>query len=127
MKGILKRKGFARWQARERLSDAVLCQAVREMEQGLVDADLGGCLCKKRLTRSGGGKSGGHRAFVSARFGHRYVFLHGISKSDKANVTRDELKALRFTGKLFLDLSRSDLSKALWSGVLQEVCCEQTH
>ena len=32
---VLKRKDFARWQARERLPDTSLCQAVEEMEDGL--------------------------------------------------------------------------------------------
>ena len=35
---IFKRKEFARWQAGEKLTDAALCQAVQEMEKGLIDA-----------------------------------------------------------------------------------------
>lgn len=87
---VLKRKDFARWQAGERLSDAVLCKAVHEMESGLVDADLGGGLYKKRIARPGAGKSGGYRTLLSARVGHCYVFLYGFPKSDKGNITRDE-------------------------------------
>lgn len=48
-----------------------------------------------------GGKSGGYRTLVSARMGSRYVFLHGVPKSDKANITQDEKKALQFAGKVF--------------------------
>ena len=48
---VLKRKDFARWQAGEKLSDDALCNAVKEMENGLVDADLGGFLYKKRVAR----------------------------------------------------------------------------
>lgn len=48
---VLKRKDFARWQAGEKLPDAALCKAVEEMESGLVDADLGGFLYKKRVAR----------------------------------------------------------------------------
>lgn len=44
---ILKRKDFIRWQAGEKLPDAALCKAVKEMEDGLIDADLGGSLYKK--------------------------------------------------------------------------------
>lgn len=55
---VLKRKDFARWQAGERLPDAALCKAVHEMEDGLIDAHLGGLLYKKRVARPGGGKSG---------------------------------------------------------------------
>ena len=75
---ILKRKYFARWQVAggrwqvaEKLPDAALCKAVREMENGLIDADLGGHLYKKRVARAGGGKSSGYRTLLSARIGTR--------------------------------------------------------
>ena len=124
---VLKRRDFARWQAGEKLPDAALCKAVQEMESGLIDADLGGFLYKKRVARPGGGKSGGYRTLLSARIGSRYVFLHGFPKSDKANITQDEKKALQFAGKVFLELSTEALAKALQSGVLLEVHCEQDH
>ena len=127
MTRILKRKDFARWQTGERLPDAALCRAVEEMEGGLIDTDLGGHLYKKRVARPGGGKSGGYRTLLSARIGGRYVFLHGFSKSDKANVTQDEKKALQFAGRVFLELSEEALTKALRAGVLLEVQCEQDH
>jgi hypothetical protein len=122
---VLKRRDFAKWQASEKLLDAALCKAVREMESGLIDADLGGCLYKKRVARTGTGKSGGYRTLLSARLGRRYVFLHGFPKSDKANITHDEKKALQFVGKVFLDLSAENLIKALKIGVLLEVCCDE--
>ena len=93
-----------------------------------MDVDLGGFLYKKRVARPGGGKSGGYRTLLSARIGSRYVLLHGFPKSDKANITQDERKALQFAGKVFLELSAENLAKALESGVLLEVCCdEQAH
>ena len=122
---ILKRKDFARWQAGEKLPDAALCKAVQEMESGLVDADLGGGLYKKRVARPGGGKSGGYRTLLSARMGSRYVFLHGFPKSDKANIAQDERKALQFAGRVFLELPAQALSRALEMGVLMEVRCEE--
>jgi len=121
---ILKRKSFARWQAGEKLDDAILCKAVREMENGLIDADLGCCLYKKRIARPGEGKRGGYRTVLSARIGGRYVFLHGFAKNDKANITQDEKKALQYAGKVFLELSAEGLSKAIQTGVLMEVHCE---
>jgi len=124
---VFKRKDFARWQAAEKLSEAFLCKAVKEMERGLIDADLGGSLYKKRIARPGAGKSGGYRTLLSARVGNRYVFLHGFPKSDKANITQDEKKALQFVGRMYLELSAAALSKALQSGVLLEVRCEQDH
>lgn len=124
---VIKRKDFARWQADEQLPDTALCKAIREMERGLIDADLGGFLYKMRIARPGGGKSGGYRMLLSARIGNRYVFLHGFPKSDKANITQDEKKALQFAGKVFPELSGDALAKALRSGVLLEVCCEQDY
>ncbi|WP_060507283.1 type II toxin-antitoxin system RelE/ParE family toxin [Pseudomonas sp. NBRC 111124] len=122
---VLKRRDFARWQVAQKLSDAMLCQAVDEMRRGLVDASLGGELFKKRIAGRGVGKRGGYRTLLSARIGNRYVFLHGFAKSDKANITSDEQKALSFAGKVFLELCPVALGRALQSGVLMEVCCEQ--
>jgi hypothetical protein len=121
----LKRKDFARWQLREKLTDAALCRAIHEMERGLFDADLGRCLYKKRVARPGGGKRDGYRTLLSARTGNRYVFLHGFAKSDKANITQEEREALQIAGKAFLDLTPAALEKALQLGVLLEIRCEQ--
>lgn len=122
---ILKRKDFARWQATERVPDAVLCQAVRAMESGLIDAELGGLLYKMRIARPGVGKRCGWRMLLSARIGQRYVFLHGFAKGDKGNITADEGLALRYAGRVFLELSGMELIKALQAGVLLEVCCDK--
>lgn len=45
---VLKTKPFARWARKERLDDLLLAAAVAEMRRGLVDANLGGGLLKKR-------------------------------------------------------------------------------
>jgi len=102
-----------------------LCRAIDEMEHGLVDADLGQCLYKKRIARPGAGKRAGYRTLVSARIGNRYVFLHGFSKSDKPNITQEEKQALQYAGRVFLELTTAALAKALQAGVLLEVRCEQ--
>jgi hypothetical protein len=100
MTDILKRKDFARWQSGEKLPDAALCKAVQEMESGLIDADLGGSLYKKRVARPGGGKSGGYRTLLSARIGSRYVFLHGFPKKRQGehHAGRKEGPAIRRQG-----------------------------
>jgi len=110
---VLKRRDFARWQWREQLPDHALCKVVRQMESGLVDADLGGRLYKMRVARPGQGKRGGYRAVLSARVGSRYVFLHGFPKNDKGNITPEERLALQLAGQVFLALSPADLEKAL--------------
>ena len=127
MCNVLKRQEFAKWQAKEGLSDAALCRAVQEMQDGLIDADLGGALYKKRVARSGSGKRGGYRVVLSARIGRRYVFLLGFSKNSRENITLDERRALQFAGRAFLAMTADALSKAIRIGVLVEVQCEQDH
>jgi len=122
---VFKRREFARWQADEKLADSALCKAVQEMESGLVDADLGGCLYKKRIARDGAGKSGGHRTLLSARVGVRYVFLFGFAKSARANISVEEKKALRYASSVFLGLSPEALALAIQVGTLEEVNCDQ--
>lgn len=122
---VLKRRDFAKWQAGENLFDNALCDAVAEMENGLVDADLGGSLYKKRVARSGGGKSSGYRTQLSAKSGDRYVFLIGFAKSARANITAEEKKALRYAGKVFLRLPQDAMVLALRAGTLEEVHCDQ--
>lgn len=39
---VFKTRHFSRWMRKTELTDEALCGAVREMAQGLIDADLGG-------------------------------------------------------------------------------------
>ena len=48
---IFKAKTLARFTKRERITDASLCEAIKEAERGLVNADLGGAT--DRAARSG--------------------------------------------------------------------------
>ena len=49
MRRVFKTRHFVRWMRKTALTDGALCQAVREMVDGLVDADLGGDVVKKRV------------------------------------------------------------------------------
>jgi hypothetical protein len=72
---IYKTRWFDHWARKQGLTAPALCAAVREMADGLYDADLGGCLFKKRIARPGQGKSGGFRTLVAANKGNRWVFV----------------------------------------------------
>lgn len=54
---IFRTKTFSRWMRKNNLSDDELRQAVTEMEAGLIDADLGGGVFKKRLATQTQGKA----------------------------------------------------------------------
>jgi hypothetical protein len=47
MSRIFKIPHFNRWMRKSRVTDQNLVQAVREMEKGLIEADLGGGVVKK--------------------------------------------------------------------------------
>ena len=48
------------------------------MEQGLIDADLGGGVVKKRIALPGKGKSGGSRTIVANRKNSHWFFVYGF-------------------------------------------------
>ena len=66
---IFKNKAFTKWAEKEGLSDDALQIAVDEMERGLIDADLGGHVVKKRVAVGGRGKRGGVRTLLAYKSG----------------------------------------------------------
>ena len=78
---IYKTRWFDRWARKQTLNSGALCEAVREMEAGLYEADLGGGLLKKRIARPGHGKSGGFRTLVATNKGNKWFFVFGFPKN----------------------------------------------
>src|SRR3990172_1336773 len=102
---IYKTRWFDRWARKQNLSTRSLCEAVREMEAGLVDADLGGGLLKKRIARPGQGKSGGFRTLVATNKGDRWIFVFGFPKNERGNIDKDEIEALKRLAAYLLSLT----------------------
>jgi hypothetical protein len=121
---IYKTRGFDRWARKERLPTLSLCAAVREMTSGLFEADLGGGLFKKRISRPGQGKSGGYRTLVATNRGNRWVFVYGFSKNERANIDKDETEALKKLAGHLLSLTAQAVSVAAQAGELIEVDCD---
>ena len=103
------------------VTDKALWAAVMEMERGLVDADLGGHVVKKRVPIPGHGKRGGARTLVATTFQGRWFYLYGYRKNERANIRKDELRALREIAKELLGLTARQLGVALQAGELFEV------
>lgn len=53
MRRVFKTRTFKRWSRKADIGDDVLCNAIEEMTQGLIDADLGGRVFKKRIPIAG--------------------------------------------------------------------------
>jgi hypothetical protein len=65
MQRIFMTRHFSRWMRKTSLTNDALCNAVSEMDAGLIDADLGGGVVKKRVALPGRGKSGSTRTLVA--------------------------------------------------------------
>tara|TARA_B100000745_G_scaffold273603_1_gene202081 strand:+ start:385 stop:759 length:375 start_codon:yes stop_codon:yes gene_type:complete len=118
---IFKNKAFSKWAAKEGLDDDALRAAVDEMERGLIDADLGGHVVKKRVAVGGRGKSGGVRTLLAYKVGDKAFFVYGFAKNARANISADELKALKHLAKELLGYSDKALTEAIKHGALIEV------
>ncbi len=118
---IYKTRTFARWVKREGLTDRDLCDAVVEMQKGLIDARLGGGLIKKRVARSGHGKRGGYRVILASNLGDRWVFMFGFAKNERDNVDDDELRLMKRLASAFLEMDDRMLKQALTSGEILEI------
>jgi hypothetical protein len=118
---ILKTRFFHRWALRTGLTDTALRTAVQEIEQGLIDGDLGGGVLKKRVGVPGRGKSGGARVVLATNRGDRWFFVFGFLKNQRANISASELEALReFAGDL-LALNERQIDAQTQNGALEEI------
>ena len=122
MKRVFKTRHFSRWMRKTELTDEALCSAVTEMAQGLIDADLGGGVIKKRVGLAGRGKRGGVRTLVATNRGGRWFFVFGFEKNDRANIADDELEALKDIAAQLLARTGKQLDDAVRDGALQEIC-----
>ena len=118
---VFKTKVFSRFSRKAALDDSALCKAVADAERGLIDADLGGGVIKQRIARRGSGKSGGFRTVILYRRNTRAFFVYGFAKSDRANISEDELTALKELASEMLGYYDAEITKAIESGKLIEV------
>lgn len=118
---IFRTKVFGRFARKADIDDGSLRKAVAEVERGLVDADLGGHVIKKRIARPGEGKSGGFRTIILFKAGERAFYVFGFSKSDLGNIEDDELAAFKKLATKMLGYSDEEISKAIETGALVEV------
>ncbi len=115
---------FSRWLSKTELSIEALCRAVEEMERGLVDANLGGGILKKRVALPGRGKRGSTRTLVATNSVNRWFFVFRFEKGDRDNINTKELGALKALASDLLRLGVSELSAAVEAKTLKEICHE---
>lgn len=122
---VLKTAVFHRWLKKSNLSDADLCEAWKEMKTGLIDAELGKNLIKKRIALPGKGKRGGARTLLATNHKNRWFFIYGFEKNVKANVNATELNALGELASDLLALNDEQIEIAKEDKSLMEICNEE--
>jgi len=129
MTRVFKTRHFQRWMRKTELTDAALRKAVQEMVTGLIDADLGGGVVKKRVGLAGRGKRGGARTLVATNKGTRWFFMFGFEKNERDNIDGEELQALQDYAADWLSRTVAQLNQAAADGTLLEItddCKNQT-
>lgn len=94
------------------------------MTQGLIDANLGGALFKKRIARNGQGKRGGFRTIVAKPEFDTWLFLYGFAKSDLGNISAAKELHCRDAVKKFLAASLDQRQKEIEEGLLFKLNCD---
>ena len=120
-KRILKTKNFSRWLNKNNLNSRHLLEAVEEMEKGLIDADLGCNVYKKRVKLPGTGKRSGARIIVATKLLKRWYLIFGFAKNEKSNISCDELLSLQEAAKRLLHLSDREIEAAIYANQLEEL------
>lgn len=114
-------KPFHKWAQNNDLTDALLRNAVNEVEKGVIDANLGGNLYKKRIATKGRGKSRSVRTLLVCAAGKRTFFMFGFEKADQANISQKEEKALKILGKEYLEFDDAKLTTLLKEKAIFEI------
>ncbi len=119
---ILKTRFFAKEAEDHGLSDESLSKAIQEVVGGLVDAELGGNLYKKRIAIGSKGKSGGLRSLLVYKASKEIIFcVYLFSKKESDNISQKQLQQLKLLAKALLTMNDEDLKKAIKNEEIQEV------
>jgi len=118
---IFKTRWFHKWAKKEKLTDSALRKAVAEMEQGLIDADLGSNVYKKRVALPGRGKSGSLRTIIAYQIKDKAFYVYGFAKNKRASIRDDELKVFKLLATDLLSNDDNGLNRMVVAEELIEV------
>lgn len=118
---IFKTKSFNKWTKKNRLTDKALIEAVKEIDNGLVDAKLGSNLYKKRIATTTKGKRGGFRTLLAYKKGKLVFFVYGFGKGEKENISNEDEENLKKAADVYLSFDENAIQLAITIGSLVEV------
>lgn len=114
-------RNFVKFTRKEKIGEAQLCKTIEDIENGIIDADLGGGVIKQRISRQGQGKSGGYRVLILFKFEDKAVFVHGFAKNDMANISPEKERELKQLARFILPLSVEKIDLLLAKGDFTEI------
>ena len=118
---VFKTKAFQRWFNKQLLTNEDLLNAISEIEVGLVDANLGSFLYKKRIAIKGRGKRGSVRTLLALKRKDKAFFLYGFEKNQKDNLTINEAKAYKLIAKTLIRFTDRELEERMHDNSLIEI------
>ena len=121
---VFKTGWFSKYARKEKISNKMLCNAIQEAEDGLIDANLGSGVIKQRIARQGEGKSGGYRTLLYYRIGHRAVFAFGFAKNAMDNISAKDLRDLKDAASMTLGYTEAAMTQLVELDALEEVTCK---
>jgi hypothetical protein len=122
---IFKNKWFGKFAKGEGISDAALCNAVKNAQKGLIGANYGGGVIKQRIARPNEGKSGGYRSIILYHRGDKAFFVYGFPKNAQDNISKDEERGFKELAKITFALSDDQLKELIKTGAYMVVKCEE--
>ncbi|WP_439258368.1 type II toxin-antitoxin system RelE/ParE family toxin [Lonepinella sp. BR2271] len=118
---LFKTKAFAEFANKKGIDDSLLIDAVERAEKGLIDADLGGNVIKQRIAKQGQGRSSGYRSLIFYKIHQNCFFVSIFEKSDKENISREDLLDLKKLAKMYFNYSNATIESYLKQGKLIEI------
>lgn len=124
---IFMTKAFHVWARKQKLEDKAILSAIKEIEQGLFDANLGGNVYKKRVSLRNCGKRDGARTIIAFKAHKKVFFIYGFTKNQKENITAKEEKALKELTKFYFGCNENQIDESIDTGELIEVKNEKIY
>jgi len=118
---IYKNSWFNRFADKSGITDNDLVKVIERIENGKIDADLGGGVIKQRIARQGQGRSKGYRAIILVRQKDKGFFVYGFSKSDKDNINKSDEREFKKLAESLLNMTDKQMRELLKVGDIYEV------
>ncbi|MCI5764756.1 type II toxin-antitoxin system RelE/ParE family toxin [Actinobacillus porcinus] len=110
---IFKSRYFDKFARKAKISDKTLQNAITEIENGLIDADLGSGVYKQRLPKQGRGKSKGFRSIILYKTAQFSLFVYGFDKKDQQNISAEDEMKFKALANVVLNFSPVQIQSAV--------------